>query len=132
MDTAAKLRILLVEDFEDTRDLYAQYLRFSGFDVVTADTGERGIQLAVEAQPDLILMDIGLPGISGTDAIRELKSTRAAASIPILILTAHVMNDARESAANAGADGFIPKPCLPDELVRHVCRTLDVPIPRKL
>jgi two-component system cell cycle response regulator DivK len=73
---AAKIRILLVEDYEDARDMYADYLRFVGFEVLTAETAERGIQLAVERRPDLILMDIGLPGIAGTDAIRTLKRLR--------------------------------------------------------
>jgi CheY-like chemotaxis protein len=74
-------------------------------------------------------MDIGLPGIAGTDAIRTLKSAQRTAAIPILLLTAHVMKDNQTNAKRAGADGFIPKPCLPGELIRQVCRSLDLSVP---
>jgi two-component system cell cycle response regulator DivK len=129
MKPVAKPRILIVDDFQDALEMYADYLRFVGFEVLTAETAERGIQLAVEEQPDLILMDIGLPQLSGTDAIRRLKSAPVTAAIPVLILTAHVMKDHRVRGEKAGAEGFIAKPCLPDELVRHVCRALHLAAP---
>ena len=104
--------------------MYAEYLAFNGLRVATAPDAVRGLQLASELKPSLILMDAALPGLSGWDAIRELKADAATSSIPVLMLTGHVLGDARERALAAGADGFIAKPCLPDELTRQVLRVL--------
>jgi CheY-like chemotaxis protein len=84
----------------------------------------RGLQLASELQPAVILMDAALPGLSGWDAIKRLKSDPATASIPVLMLTGHVLGDAKERAIAVGASGFIAKPCLPDELARQVLALL--------
>jgi two-component system cell cycle response regulator DivK len=80
--------------------------------------------MAQELQPAIILMDAALPGLSGWDAIAELKANPLTRHIPVIMLTGHVLGDARERALAAGADGFIPKPCLPDELARHILQTL--------
>jgi CheY-like chemotaxis protein len=117
-------RILLVDDFADAREMYATYLEFEGFIVISASTAVEAIKLAVTEQPDLILMDAGLPGMTGWDAILELKADARTRSIPVLMLTGHVLKESQERAADVGADGFIPKPCLPDELSREVTRVL--------
>ena len=116
--------VLLIEDFEDAREMYAEYLEFNGLRVATAPDAVKGLQLASELKPSLILMDAALPGLSGWDAIRELKSDPDTRGIPVLMLTGHVLGDARERALAVGADGFIAKPCLPDELTRQVLRVL--------
>lgn len=116
--------VLLIEDFEDAREMYADYLEYSGLRVASAADAVRGIQMAVELRPSIILMDAALPGLSGWDAIRELKADAATRKIPVLMLTGHVLGDARDRAMAAGADGFIPKPCLPDELTREVLAAL--------
>jgi CheY-like chemotaxis protein len=121
-----RARILLVDDFEDARDMYTTYLEFDGFDVLTAATAVEALRTASEQQPDLILMDAGLPGMTGWDAIAELKKDPATRGIPVLMLTGHVLKESQDRADAAGADGFLPKPCLPDELsreIRHVLRS---------
>ena len=116
--------VLLVEDFDDAREMYAEYLEFNGLRVAGAADAVRGLQMADELQPSIILMDAALPGLSGWDAIKELKANPRTRHIPVLMMTGHVLGDARERALAAGADGFIPKPCLPDELTRHIFATL--------
>jgi len=116
--------VLLVEDFDDAREMYAEYLEFNGLRVAGAADAMRGLQMADELQPSIILMDAALPGLSGWDAIKELKANPRTRHIPVLMMTGHVLGDARERALAAGADGFIPKPCLPDELTRQIVATL--------
>ena len=116
--------VLLVEDFDDAREMYAEYLEFSGFRVAGASDALRGIQLAEELQPAVILMDAALPGLSGWDAIEQLKSNSATRRIPVLMLTGHVLDNAKERAMAMGAVGFIAKPCLPDDLTRQIVALL--------
>ena len=112
--------ILLAEDFEDARELYRDYLEFSGFSVLTANNGREAIEQAVALQPDIILMDASMPVLDGWQATRALKSNPATKHIPILALTAHAFDDARREAKDVGCDGFVTKPCLPDDLVNRV------------
>jgi two-component system cell cycle response regulator DivK len=116
--------VLLVEDYDDAREMYADYLEFSGMRVVGAADAVLGLKMADELQPAIILMDAALPGLSGWDAIAELKANPRTRHIPVLMLTGHVLGEARDRALKAGADGFIPKPCLPDELTRQVLLVL--------
>jgi len=117
--------VLLAEDFEDARELYRDYLQFSGFDVETANNGREAVTRALELQPDLILMDASMPVLDGWQATRELKSNPATQHIPVLALTAHAFDDARREARTVGCDGFVTKPCLPDDLVTKVRAVLD-------
>jgi two-component system, cell cycle response regulator DivK len=117
--------VLIAEDFEDARELYRDYLQFSGFDVETATNGREAIDQAVALQPDLILMDASMPVLDGWQATRELKANPSTRHIPVLALTAHAFDDARQEARLVGCDGFVPKPCLPDDLVARVRSTLD-------
>ena len=117
--------VLIAEDFEDARELYREYLEFSGFSVLTAVNGREAIELAIDVQPDVILMDASMPVLDGWQATRELKSNPATRHIPVVALTAHAFEDAKQQARAAGCDGFITKPCLPDELVSRVRATLD-------
>ena len=117
--------ILLAEDFEDARELYRDYLEFSGFAVRTATNGREAIDDAVTLQPDIILMDASMPVLDGWQATRELKANPVTRHIPILALTAHAFDDARREARAVGCDGFVTKPCLPDDLVTKVRAALD-------
>ena len=117
--------ILLIDDYLDAREMYSDYMRFVGFRVTACANADLGLRAALAEIPDLILMDAGLPGLSGWDAVRLLKQNATVQRVPVLMLTAHVMKDAREQALAAGADGFIAKPCLPDELVREIRRALE-------
>ena len=123
--------VLLAEDFEDARELYRDYLEFSGFAVQTAANGREAIEQAIAMQPDLILMDASMPVLDGWQATRELKSNPATQHIPVLALTAHAFDDARQQARAVGCDGFVTKPCLPDDLVAKVRATLDIGKKRK-
>jgi two-component system cell cycle response regulator DivK len=117
--------VLLAEDFEDARELYRDYLEFSGFAVTTASNGREAVDQASALMPDLILMDASMPVLDGWQATKELKSNPATRHIPILALTAHAFDDARKEAKSVGCDGFVTKPCLPDDLVARVRATLE-------
>ena len=117
--------VLLAEDFEDARELYREYLEFSGFDVEIATNGQEAIARALALMPDIILMDASMPILDGWQATRELKTNPTTKHIPILALTAHAFDDARQEARAVGCDGFVTKPCLPDSLVSEVRAVLD-------
>ena len=125
MTVARKPVVLLAEDFEDARELYRDYLEFSGFTVETATNGREAVDRAITLQPDVILMDASMPVLDGWQATRELKANPATKDIPVLALTAHAFDDARQQARAVGCDGFVTKPCLPDDLVARVRATLD-------
>jgi two-component system, cell cycle response regulator DivK len=116
--------ILVVEDFEDAREMYRDYLDFAGFRVETARDGLEGIQKARALMPDLILMDLSLPGIDGWEATRLLKADASTRHILVVALSAHALATEGERARSAGCDGFIPKPCLPPDLVSEIDRYL--------
>lgn len=125
MTVARKPVVLLAEDFEDARELYRDYLEFSGFTVETATNGREAVDRAIEIKPDLILMDASMPVLDGWQATRELKAHPETKDIPVLALTAHAFDDARRQARAVGCDGFVTKPCLPDDLVARVRAALD-------
>jgi CheY-like chemotaxis protein len=115
-----------VEDFADAREMYREYLEFSGFRVATACDGREAIEKARLIEPDLILMDLSLPGIDGWEATRILKADPATSHLPIVALSAHALAPEGQRAREAGCDGFIAKPCLPPELVAEITRFLDL------
>lgn len=122
---ARKPVVLLAEDFEDARELYRDYLEFSGFTVETATNGREAVERAITLLPDVILMDASMPVLDGWQATREIKAHPATKDIPVLALTAHAFDDARQQARAVGCDGFVTKPCLPDDLVAKVRAALD-------
>jgi two-component system cell cycle response regulator DivK len=103
-------RILLIEDNETNRDMLSRRLSRRGFDIVMAPDGEEGIASAGAHRPDLILMDISLPGLSGWEAIQQLKTNDETKFIPIIALTAHALSTDRERAMAIGCDDYEPKP----------------------
>jgi two-component system, cell cycle response regulator DivK len=116
--------ILVVDDYQDAREMYAEYLQFSGFRVAEARNGNEAVSQAFELQPDLILMDLSLPGMDGWEATRVLKADDRTKHIPVVALTGHALAGASEGAKKAGCDSFVTKPCLPDDLVVEVRRML--------
>ena len=116
--------ILVVDDYQDAREMYAEYLQFSGFRVAEARNGNEALEQAFALKPDLILMDLSLPGMDGWEATRRLKADEATKHIPIVALTGHALAGASEGARRAGCDSFVTKPCLPDDLVVEVRRML--------
>ena len=102
--------ILIVEDNDKNLKLVRDVLQVKGYDTIEAGTGEDGVRLAGERHPDLILMDIQLPGMSGIDALRVLRANPATAAIPVIAVTASVMQQDRSQITEAGFDGYIAKP----------------------
>src|SRR5437667_2927674 len=130
--TSRKPIVLLVDDYPDAREMYAEYLEFSGFDIVQAGNGAEAIERALDSHPDVILMDLSLPVMDGWEATRRLKADERTKDIPVLAVTGHALAGISEGAKKAGCDAFVTKPCLPDELVKEIRRVLDNPTkPRK-
>jgi len=102
--------ILIVEDNEKNLKLVRDVLQVKGYATLEAGTAEDGIKLAGEHKPDLILMDIHLPGMNGIDALRVLRADPATASIPAIAVTASVMQQDRKLITDAGFDGYVGKP----------------------
>jgi CheY-like chemotaxis protein len=112
--------VLIVEDYADAREMYAESLRMAGFRVAEADTGVGALAQAHHLGPDVILMDLSLPGMDGWEATRRLKSDAATTGIPIVALTGHAMESALVAAKDAGCDRVVVKPALPDQVVAEV------------
>jgi two-component system, cell cycle response regulator DivK len=102
--------ILIVEDNERNLKLLRDVLEYAGYDVRAARTAEDGITLAVSEPPDLVLMDLQLPGIDGMEALRRLRASPRTAGIPVVAVTAQAMKHDRERALEAGFDGYVEKP----------------------
>ena len=103
-------KILIIEDTENNRILLTRRLKLRGNETVTAEDAERGLALAEAERPDLILMDVGLPGMDGWAAARQLKENPATRQIPVIALTAHAREDDRKKALSAGFDDYETKP----------------------
>ena len=116
--------VLVVEDYQDAREMYAAYLQFSGYRVAEATNGIEAIEQATELMPDIILMDLALPKMDGWEATRRLKLDEKTRHIPIVALTGHALAGHAEGARQAGCDSFVTKPCLPDALVAEIKRML--------
>ena len=116
--------VLVVEDYQDAREMYAAYLQFSGYRVAEATNGLEAIEKTLELMPDIILMDLALPKMDGWEATRRLKSDERTRHIPIVALTGHALAGHAEGARLAGCDAFVTKPCLPDVLVVEIQRML--------
>jgi two-component system, cell cycle response regulator DivK len=112
--------ILIVDDFKDNREMCAYFLGMKGFRVTQASDGEEALEKAEELLPDLVIMDLSLPGISGWEATRRLRAGKSTGHIPVLILTAHELG----SVAPEGCVGVLTKPCMPDEMVMEINRAL--------
>lgn len=119
-----KAKILLIEDNEENRYLATFLLEAHGYDVVHAESGPRGIELAAKVRPDLILLDIQLPGMDGHDVARTLKSDPGLKSIPIVAVTSYAMVGDREKVFATGAEGYIEKPINPETFVAEIERFL--------
>ena len=104
------LRILLVEDNELNRDMLSRRLIRRGYDVLMAEDGEMGLELAMRELPNLILMDMSLPRVDGWEATRRLKADERTSHIPVIALTAHAMSGDRDRALAAGCDEYDTKP----------------------
>jgi CheY-like chemotaxis protein len=118
-------RILVIEDNEMNRDMLTRRLIRKGYDVISAVDGEEGLRVATAEQPDLILMDMSLPVMSGWDATRELKSRPETRAIPIIALTAHAMTEDRDRALAVGCDDYDTKPVDMPRLLQKIQTVLN-------
>ncbi len=119
-------KILIVEDNEMNRDMLSRRLERKGYDVVMAFDGLEGVSAVQSHKPDLILMDMGLPKMTGWEAARVLKGNPETWKIPIIALTAHAMSSDREEAVNAGCDDFDTKPIELPRLLEKISSLLAV------
>jgi two-component system cell cycle response regulator DivK len=113
-------RILIIEDHEDNRKILRDLLTSAAFEVVEATTGEEGVALAETQHPDLILMDIQLPGLDGYEATRRIKANPALRPIPIIAVTSYALSGDDVKAREAGCDAYVTKPFSPRALLAKV------------
>lgn len=116
--------VLIVEDQLELRQLYAEELSMSGFDVIQAGDGAEALIHTTEQFPDVVLMDLSLPVVDGWEATRRLKGDQRTAHIPVVALTAHDGSGELQRATRAGCDWFVPKPCQPQDLIEEIRRVL--------
>ena len=121
--------ILIVEDNEKNMKLARDVLQAKGYTTLEAVTGEEGVGMALAHRPDLVLMDIQLPGIDGFEAFRRIRSHPDTLAIPVVAFTASVMSSERHRITGAGFDGFIGKPINLKEFLETVRKTLEGPKP---
>ena len=117
--------VLVVDDFADNREMYSEYLCFSGYDVIQATNGKEAVDAARARLPDIIIMDLSLPVMDGWEATRRLKADDRTRQIPVVALTGHALAAHSKGASDAGCDSFLVKPCLPDQLVAEIERMLE-------
>lgn len=103
-------RILVVEDNPKNLKLVRDVLQYAGYEIIEATTGEEGVRLAAKKQPDLVLMDLQLPGMDGTEALRLIREIPDVKQVPVVAVTAFAMDDDRDRAFRAGFDGYVEKP----------------------
>ncbi len=117
--------VLLVDDYDDSREMYAEFLELAGYRVCQARDGRQGVEKAREFGPDLILMDLSLPGMDGWEAIKQLKSDDRTRRIPVIALSGHNQNEVA-GKLGPGWDYFVAKPCQPEDLVKEMQRALSI------
>ena len=113
-------KILVVEDHEENRRILRLLLQSAGFELVEAEAAEDGLALAASSRPDLILMDIQLPGIDGYEATRRLKADPALRHIPIIVVTSYALSGDDAKAFAAGCDAYVTKPFVPRQLLAKI------------
>jgi CheY-like chemotaxis protein len=128
-DPSAQPLVLVVDDFQDNREMYAEYLSYCGFRVIEAKNGKEAIEQAFAQSPNVIIMDLSLPVMDGWEATRRLKADGRTKSIPVIALTGHALQGHSKGALDAGCDAFVAKPCLPDQLVLEIKRMLGTSVP---
>jgi len=113
-------RILVVEDTEDNRQIIGDLLSNAGYELIEAVDGLEGVAAAEREQPDLILMDIQLPGIDGYEATRRIRAIPALAKVPIIAVTSYALSGDEAKTREAGCDGYVAKPFSPRQLLAKI------------
>jgi CheY-like chemotaxis protein len=112
--------VLVVDDFEDNRAMYVEYLQFHGFRVIEAVNGLEAVERTWEHLPEVVVMDLSLPVMDGWEATRRIKAGARTKGVSVIALTGHAEAAHAKRAFDAGCDDFIAKPCLPEELLAKV------------
>jgi CheY-like chemotaxis protein len=120
MQEGSKKKILLIDDDASLRLTLSDFLKFEDYDVITADSGEKGLRALVKTMPDLIILDMSMPGMGGVGFLKEISSPDEKPKYPVLVLTARA--NMAEFFANIDVDGFLAKPCDRDDLLMEVAR----------
>ena len=121
-------KILVVENDEDTRCIYCTALEHHGYDVLQAEHGAEGIELAREHRPDLILMNLSMPELDGISATSILRGEPDTADIPIIACTGFISADGQDKAVDAGVDAYLEKPCMPSRILEEVEKFIGPPL----
>jgi len=116
--------VLIADDVADNRNLYAQALAIAGFRFALAEDGEECLQRVRELSPDVIVMDLSLPKLDGLEATRQLKANEHTKHIPVIALTGYGWETVKQDAYRYGCEGFLVKPCPPDDLLKEIERLL--------
>jgi len=119
--------ILIVEDDEDSREVYKEILEANGFEVETATSGTEGLRLARELHPGAILMDISIPEMDGWAVTSRLKADPDTRHIPVIVVTAYAFPEDRTRADAIGCEGFLTKPCEPSRVLAEMQRLVGTP-----
>lgn len=117
----SKPLVLVVDDYEDARELYVEFLELSGFRVAQARDGAEALELAFELKPDVVLMDLSLPVMDGWEATQRLKADPRTAAIPIVMLTGYALQNESDGLR---CESFLLKPCVPEEVIAEVRRVM--------
>ena len=117
--------VLIADDTRDARELYGLYLSHQGFSIELASDGLNAVDLAIKLRPDVIVMDLSMPGLDGITATQRLKAHPRTRHIPIILLTGYAYKAIAHGALEGGVDVFLTKPCLPEDLEVHVRRLLE-------
>jgi DNA-binding response OmpR family regulator len=123
-------KVLVAEDEKDIRDLIVYSLNYSGFEVVTAADGKEAVQKALEEKPDLIMLDVRMPRMTGYDACVKIKATEELKDVPVVMLSAKGQDSEIQAGLNAGAYEYILKPFALEDLVQKVEAIVGTPAPR--
>lgn len=116
--------VLIADDTRDTRELYGVYFTSRGFRVLTANDGESAVRITLDERPHVVVMDLAMPRLDGIAATQRIKQDRRSRRTPVIILTGYPYKAIERGALEAGADAFLTKPCLPEDLEGHVRRLL--------
>ncbi len=118
-------RILVIDDHEDSLKIFTRLIAREGYEVILANDGHEGLRKIGRYLPDLILLDVNLPGIDGFEIFRAIKSSSALCSIPVLMITAGIDPVLQEQSLNTGAEEFLCKPIRSSDLMAKIRRYLD-------
>lgn len=118
-------RVLVIEDNENNMELITFILEANGYQTLRAETGQKGVDIAIQERPDFIILDIQLPDIMGTEVLKRIRKSEIGNSIPIIAMTSFAMAGDRERLLSAGCDGYIEKPIDPAVVMTQIQKVVE-------